>query len=36
MNTDLRRAAKNDFKKAFFKLINNFSFWKNYGKRSKT
>ena len=29
MNTDLRKKAKNDFKKDIFKLMN---FWKNYGK----
>ena len=28
MNTDLRRKAKNDFEKDFFKLINNTIFWK--------
>ena len=36
MNTKLRKNAKHDFEKHFFKLINNAVFVKNYGKYEKT
>ena len=36
MNTDLRKKAKNDFKKDFFQVNEYFRFWKNYGKCNKT
>ena len=35
MNTDLRKKAKNDFQKDFFKADEYCSFWKNYGKCEK-
>ena len=35
MNTELRKQAKNDFEKDFLKLMNNFVFWKDYGKCKK-
>ena len=37
MINKLRRKAKNDFEKHFFKIMNNeqFCFWKNNGKCEK-
>ena len=29
MNTDIRKKAKNDFERDFFKLMNNSVFWKS-------
>ena len=36
MTTDLRKKAKNDFEKYFFKLMNNALFGKALGKSEKT
>ena len=35
MNTELRKQAKNDFEKDFFKLMNNVVFCEDYRKRKE-
>ena len=35
MNTELRKKAKNSFKKIFFKFDKEFSFWLSDGKYEK-
>ena len=35
MNTKLRTDRKIDFERDFFKLMNNFAFWKGNGKCKK-
>ena len=36
MNTDLKKKAKNDFEKDFFKMMNNVFLRKKYEKCEKT